>query len=115
MNTQFSIDAASCSVAPCAAGATISATIRNTGQPLFDPTKTSFYIDGKPIALAGCAYGGGAACAAATFSNGCTYTCSKVAVAGDPLPNCPSQNPAKSSSLKAVIATGLEQDDTVAC
>jgi flagellin-like protein len=114
MNIQFVIDAASCNTGPCAVGSTVSITVRNTGQPHFNASQTSFYIDGKPFAFtaAQCTAG---TCIATDLANGCTYTCSRVTVAADPLPRCPSVTPAQTSLMKAVIASGLEQSDTVNC
>jgi len=113
MNIQFAIDAAACSAAPCAAGSTLSMTIRNTGQPHFDATKTSFYIDGKPFTGATCTASAG--CNATDMANGCAYACTKTTVAADPVPKCQSTNPAQSSTMKAVIASGLEQSDIIVC
>ena len=119
MNIQFVLEASACDpniVAPvttCDTGDLISMTIRNTGQPHFDATKTSFYIDGKPFTGAVCAAAAG--CTANDLANGCAYSCTKTTVAADPKPKCTSANPAISSTMKAVIASGLEQSDTVVC
>jgi len=116
MGTQFAIEAASCSTPACAAGATISVTIRNTGQPTFDATKTGFYIDGAPITFLAAVCSSPAGCTPATLANGCTYTCSRARAAGDPQPRCPTgTTTATISQMKAVIATGLEGSETIQC
>lgn len=113
MGIQFSLEAAACSANPCGVGATVTMSIRNTGQPTFDATRTTFYVDGIPFTGAVCAAPAG--CVAATLANGCTYSCSKVRVAGDPQPKCGGTTPATTSTMKSVIASGLEQTEIIAC
>jgi hypothetical protein len=89
-------------------------TVRNTGQPTFDATKTTFYIDGVPFTGAVCTVV--APCVAATLVNGCTYSCTKARVLADPQPKCPTGTTTTTiSQMKAVISTGLEADEIVQC
>jgi len=117
MGTQFAIEAAACAVGAtpaCDVGDTITMTIRNTGQPTFDATRTSFYIDGAPFTGATCSSPAG--CTATSLANGCTYSCTKARVAADPQPRCPTgTTTATISQMKAVIATGLEASEIVQC
>jgi flagellin-like protein len=117
MGTQFSLEAAACAVGAtpaCDALDVISMSIRNTGQPIFDATKTTFYIDGAPFTGAACSSPAG--CTANALANGCTYSCTKARVAADPQPRCPmGTTTATISTMKAVIATGLEQSEIIAC
>ena len=113
MGTQFVLEAAACNANPCIVGSTYSFTLRNTGQPSFDATKTSFYIDGKPFGAAPvCAPAAG--CAAATLATGCSYSCTRVIVAGETPKGC-GGTPTTTSYIKAVIASGLEQSEPIMC
>lgn len=117
MGTQFSLEAAACAVGAtpaCDVGDVISMSLRNTGQPVFDATKTSFYIDG--IAFTGGVCASPVGCTAAALANGCTYTCTKARVAGDPQPKCPMGSTTTTiSTMKGVIATGLEATEIIQC
>jgi flagellin-like protein len=113
MGTQFVLESAACNANPCILGSTLSFTIRNTGQPTFDATRTTFYIDGKPFAgLPACAPA--ATCVAATLANGCSYSCTRVLAATE-LPKGCGGTPATTSYVKAVIASGLEQNEIIVC
>ncbi|MFH1229417.1 MAG: archaellin/type IV pilin N-terminal domain-containing protein [Candidatus Aenigmatarchaeota archaeon] len=116
MNTQFVLESAACSAAGCAVGSTVSMTIKNTGQPTIDATKTTFYIDGKSFVVLPAACAAASGCVSNALVTGCSYSCSRVTVATDPTPiRCTSSNPTNPSILKAVIATGLEQTDSIIC
>jgi len=119
MGTQFVLEAAACSVGAtpaCDVGDTITFTLRNTGQPTFDATKTSVYIDGVPFTLTGATCAATTGCTAATLANGCAYSCSRARAATDPQPKCPTgTTTATISQMKAVITTGLEANEVVQC
>jgi type II secretory pathway pseudopilin PulG len=122
MQAQFRIEAAACidNTAPangnCANGAPqptldqVQFTIRNTGNKRFDPTKTEAYIDGNRETFSSITYGGGAACAAGTFDNGCTAKYYKDA----PLTTTPICGTTK-STLKITIETGLTDSTSIDC
>ena len=87
-------------------------TIRNTGSARFNPAVTTAYINGnyEGLTAAMAVYGGGAACLATTFDNGCTATFTKSA----PLTTTPVCT-AAIRTLKVVIATGITDTITINC
>jgi len=115
MSIQFALEAAACSGAgTCPVGSVVSMTIRNTAQTVFDATKTSFYIDSKSFTGATCSSPVG--CTATALANGCIYSCTKTTVAADPSPiKCSTTSPTNPSLMKAVIASGIAQSQTIVC
>jgi flagellin-like protein len=99
MQAQFRLEAASYT----GSTDTMSFTIRNTGSKTFDATKSSLFVDNRPITLGAPTCNPAGTCS--TLANGGTATWT-IATFPDP-------NPTSTSMAKTTIETGLQSSDII--